>query len=167
MKKLLVACAMLFFVGKLHAAVPTDQITTGNAIQNTTIWGSSVAVSGGAAQLVFPATTKTVGSSTINGRNCLTNLTVQLSVNSTFYIIDGGVTSSATNYVLFGTGLGTSGTQTRDVTRDHLGPICGSAGNALTVLIPAPGVATVNNQISAEGYTYYSPFLNGGLNNGQ
>jgi hypothetical protein len=156
MKKLILAggllCAILLSFGKAHAATPLDQ--AGQNAQgpywNTTLLASSAPASSFNATIIFPALTKSSGGQTINARNCLTRLVLQMSVGTTFYLLDGGTT----DYVIYGFGLGTSGTNTLNLAEDHLGPLCGTAGNTMTLSMPAPGANTPDNVINAEGYTF-------------
>lgn len=167
MKKLL--GAMLFlgaFAIFAHAGTPIDQAGQVNQgpYSNTTLWASTQAASNAQSWITFPAITKVSGSTSYNGRNCLTKFVVGMSTSTTFYIIDGGLTDSATNYVLKGVALGASGFNVLRESEDHLGPLCGTAGNALTLILTAGGTTTSgSNTISAEGFTFF-PY---GANSGQ
>lgn len=168
MKKLLLSFTLaigLFAV--IHAATPLDQPYLGQAgpYSNTTLFISTLGVSGASILNTFPSITKTQGGTTYSGRNCVTNMILQLSFGSTFYALDGGTTI----YTIAGNALGSTTTSTAagytttlQITRDHLGPICGAAGNTMTFSVPAPSIATPNNAINIEGYTYFPPFVNTG-----
>lgn len=170
---------ILFFLpGKAKAGLPFDQMTTsrisysvpvGTATPtlttlpiasnwNTSLAGSSAPVAGSPATVVFPIfqTTVTFNSglttSTYTARNCITDITVTLSNASTFYILDGGTT----DYAIYGSAIiDFSGATTGEWSKhwDHLGPFCGTAGNSLTLSIPAPAPNTATNAINADGYT--------------
>jgi len=167
MKKLL---ALITFVGLFAAAKPLfagtalDQAGQNNQgpYTNTSIFTSSNPTSGGAATITLTTTTKNSSGQTINCRNCLTRIILQMSVGTTFYLIDGAATVGTTNYVVYGAGLGASGTNTLNIVEDHLGPLCSSGPN-MTLTMPAPSVNTVNNVINIEGYTYCGYANNSGL----
>lgn len=183
MKKLIVAIGVistLLFLGKVMAATPTDQMSQNRTSYivpsastaapsplfypvasnwNTLIGGSSVsATSGGALLVAFPVvqTTMTftngISNSTFSARNCLTDLAISLSSGSTFYVLDGNTTS----YAIPGTSVQAySGAAVGMWAKhwDHLGPFCGTTGNALTLTIGAATGGSGTNAISAEGYT--------------
>jgi hypothetical protein len=139
-------------------ASPTSYTYPGTANWNTSINGSSAPASGSAASIVFGVnqTTFTTNSgvtiSTYIARNCITDVTATLSSGSTFFILDGGTT----DYVVYGAAIiDFSGATSAEWSKhwDHLGPLCGTAGNTMTLSIPAPNVATTLNAISADGYT--------------
>lgn len=182
MKKLIVTIGVigtLLFVGKVMAGVPTDQMSQSRTSYivppastsapsavtyplasnwNTIITTSIVSASGAATTVALPVSQTTmtftngVSNSTFSARICITDITANLSSNSTFYLLDGATTS----YVVYGAAnLPFSGAAASVWTKhwDHLGPWCGTAGNTATLLIPIPGVATVLNAISVDGYT--------------
>lgn len=196
MKKVLSVIGLMgtlfFFVGKINAGVPMEQIQNGHTVQivpanstsqpsptfippmsywNTSISVSSAVASGSAASIVLPVVqttmTFTAGAtiSTYTARNCITDVSVNLSSGSTFYLLDGNTTS----YVVSGlANIAFSGATASVWTKhwDHLGPWCGTAGNTTTLSIPAPGTATTVNSINADGYTVITG-LAGIYNNGQ
>lgn len=146
MKKIIIACGMLLLGGVLRAAVPLDQNPQNpqEANWNTTLLGNSTGF------LTLPALSKVSGSTTYSGRNCITNLILQMTTAATFYLLDGNTTS----YVIYGAGLGATGPATLSVNRDRLGPICGTAGNTMSInMQPASTGVDVANY---EGYTWFS-----------
>jgi hypothetical protein len=152
MKRIIVLCGMLLVGGVLHAGTPLDQgaQTYAGPYSNTTLLGNSTGF------FTLPAVSKSSGGTTYSGRNCLTRIIAQLSTSSTFYLLDGNTTS----YVIYGQGLGSSGVNTLNVSEDHLGPLCGTAGNTMTLnLAPA---STSGNVVDYEGFTYVAPFVNAG-----
>lgn len=176
---LLVLTGLFFIVSKINAAQPLDQMGQSRTVYtpqasstnpptsavlpaanswNAPIAGSSNPASGSATSIVLPVvqTTMTfnggVSNSTFTAKNCITDLSVSLSSGSTFYLLDGGTTA----YVILGAAnLPFSGATTSIWTKhwDHTGPWCGTAGNTVTLSIPAPAVATGNNAINVEGYS--------------
>lgn len=151
MKKILMACGMLFLSGILRAAVPLDQNpqTPQEANWNTFILGNSTGV------FTLPAVTKTSGSTVFPGRNCINGLILQMTTSATFYLLDGNTTS----YVVYGGGLGATGPTTLQVVRDRFGPICGTPGNTMTLnMQPA---STGIDIADFEGYTWL-PIMNAG-----
>jgi hypothetical protein len=164
MKKLLVMVSMLFLGALARAGVPIDQSPTNyqGPYWDSTLYISSVAASGQSLVSTFTAVTKGQSGYTASARICLTKLILQMTTGTTFYLIDGSLTAGTTIQTIFGAGLGSSGTNTLVLTEDHLGPLCGTAGNALTLNMPAPSSATVNNLYDAEGFVYFPPNLNAG-----
>lgn len=161
MKKILLTLGALLAGAQLYAATPLEQAGQVNQgpYSNTTIIGSSAPASGSAGTIIFPVVTKTSGGQTIQCRNCLTRVMMQLSVGTTFYLLDGGTT----DYVVYGIGLGASGTNTHILSENSIEPLCGTYNNSMTLSIPAPGTATANNVINAEGYTFCGYANNSGL----
>ena len=151
MKKIFIACGMLFLSGFLHAAIPLDQNpqTPQEANWNTPLLGNSTGF------LTLASVSKASGSSTYLGKNCITNLIVSLATNATFYLLDGNTTS----YYIYGGALGSSGTNTIQISRDALRPICGTSGNSMTLNVqPA---STGEDVVDYEGYTWL-PIMNAG-----
>lgn len=145
MKKIIIACGMLLLGGILHAAVPLDQNpqTPQEANWNTTLLGNSTGT------LTLPALSKVSGSTTFSGRNCLTNIILQMTTSATFYLLDGNTTS----YVIYGSAVGAQTSNTMQINREHFGPICGTSGNTMTLnMQPASTGVDVANY---EGYTWF------------
>lgn len=183
MKRLLVALSlfgsMAFLSTKVMAGLPWEQTLQSRTSQaipasgsaapttvsylptgewNTSIYGSSSSASGGALTLTFPVVQATMTytngatNSTFTARNCLTDITVELSNQSTFYLLDGGTTG----YAIYGGAIiDFSGATSAEWVKhwDHLGPWCGTAGNALTLSIPNPSGSSTLNAINADGYS--------------
>lgn len=141
---------------------PVPQYYYVSSYYNTSLIQSTVAASGAAASIVFPVVQSTwttnagVSNSTITARNCITDLFIGLTVGGTFYMLDGGTT----DYYIPGATLSSTTTAGTPVSWtkhwDSKAPWCGTAGNTLTLSIPAPTTATVLDTISADGYTIYT-----------
>lgn len=137
-------------------SVATQYPITGN--WNTVISSYALGSSGAPTIISLPVVQSTISfnfgvtNSTYQARNCITDLSVQLSAGSTFYLLDGNTTSY---YIYGGANLAFSGATGSIWTKhwDHLGPWCGTAGSVTTLQIPAPGAATTLNAINADGYT--------------
>lgn len=168
----------LLFVGKMLAGVPFNQssiqrtsyqTTAGSLnapspltypiapVYHTVISSAAIGTSGTTLTIVMPVVQATmtfnsgVSNSTFSTRNCLTDITAQLTSAATMYMLDGATTNYfITGYALLPTTSSQAGTWTKHW--DYLGPWCGTAGNTLTINIlstAGPGSETV----SVDGYT--------------
>jgi len=161
MKKYLGLVALLMGLsGLAFAGTPQETFYQGQApLSGTTILASSVsATSNGTFTLtVGSPTVINSGGGTYTGRNCFTNIGVQVSSTTSFTITDAGVVK----YQINGLSLTSTGSFLHQITREHLGPLCMSA-NQQTVFILAntAGNAALPTSINVEGYTTY-----GGTNN--
>ena len=168
MKKILASIGFAFLLlgalSVVKAGTPLDQgmLQFQGPYSNSNIYVSTIVASGVAANTnSFPAlSAKNTGGP--SGRNCITKEILQLSVGTTFYLIDGALNGGTTIQTILGSDLAASGSNTLVLSEDHLGPLCGTAGNAMYFFVPAPAAATVTNSFSIEGYTYYAPFQNSG-----
>ena len=69
--------------------------------------------------------------------------------------------NNTTVWTIYGSGLGTTGTNTLSLPEDHLGPFCTATGDRTVFTLTGAGLITTNAQaINVEGYTTY-----GGTNN--
>lgn len=146
MKKILIMFGALLVTGALHAAIPLDQNPQANqeAYYDTPLLGNST----GFLTIAAP-TAKIVGSTSYNGKNCLTRLIVQMTTSATFYLLDGNTTA----YILYGQAFGATGPNTLNIAQQHLEPICATSGNAMTLnMTPA---STGVNVANYEGYIWY------------
>lgn len=145
MKKLLMSSALLVGVwAVVHAGLPLDQ----NSVNNQeAFWDTPLqAVSTGT--VVLPVITKYSGGTTYSGRYCFTNLTIELTSASTFYLLDGGTTA----YAIYGAGMATN-PGIIQVNRERLGPLCTTAGNTATISVLP--VNTLNDLVGYEGYSWF------------
>lgn len=149
MKRYIVGLLALFGIAVAYAGTPQESYFSGAApLSNTTIVGSTATTAGTASLTV------SLAPGIVNGnacRNCFTDFTIQIPTTSIVNVLDGATTS----FVLYGAGLGTTGTNTRSITRDHIGPMCFTAGNTTTInLVGSAGGAAANPQVvNYEGYT--------------
>lgn len=161
MKKLLGMLGLVFGMSvAAFAGTPQEVYFQGQApLSGATILASSSAATS-IGNLVLTISTPTAinsGGSVYNGRNCFTDITVQMSTAAVLTIQDG----ATVKFNLYGSGLGTTGTNTRSISRDHLGPICTSTGNQTVMTITNTGGSALNAvAINTDGYTTY-----GGTNN--
>ncbi len=128
---------------------------------NTQISVSSSTPSGaGAVFVVIPVAQSTmtfnggVSNSTYTARNCLTDISIVISSSSTFYVLDGNTTS----YAIPGAGLqpySNAPSVNWNKHWDHTGPLCGTAGNTMTLSIAGTG-GSGPNAVSADGYTLFT-----------
>jgi len=157
MKKLFMRLGLMFGVAfavlsVAHAGTPQEVFYMSQPnLSNTTIIGSTASAN---ANQTFSATvaapTCNAGSSTFSGRNCFTNFIIQIPTTTVLSILDGATTS----YTIYGAGLGTSGVNTLQINRDHLGPICTTAGNSTTFnLVNGTSVVGSFSSFNYEGYT--------------
>lgn len=150
MRKLLaVAVLMCGVYGLSHAGTPQETYFQSQfPFSNVSIVGSTVSVSAAVSL------TKTVAAPTCpngaSGRNCFTNFIVQVPTTTIITFLDG----TTTTYSLAGVGLASSGVNTLQINRDHLGPLCTSVGNSSSFVLTATGGVSTNPQgINYEGYT--------------
>lgn len=163
MKRYLVALVSMFgFAVFCHAGTPQENYYMGQApLSGTTILASTASVSS-AGNFTLTVATPTVlysGGGAYQGRNCFTKFVVQVPSTTVVTIADG----DTTKWTLYGAGFGTTGTTTRELTEDHLGPFCTSTGNkTLFTLTNTGGLSTNPTALNVEGYTTYGGTLNAG-----
>lgn len=161
MKKVLAVVGLLFGLATMsHAGAPQETLFQSQPpLSNATILASTASTVG-TATLTLTISTPTAinsGGSTFNGRNCFTRFLLQVSTASVVTIAD----NLTTKWTIYGAGFGTTGTNTRDLVEDHLGPFCTSTGNQTVITVtPTNGFAVNAQAINVEGYTTY-----GGTNN--
>jgi hypothetical protein len=161
MKKVLAVFGLLLgMVALSHAGTPQDNYYSGQPpLSAATILASS-ATTVGTATLTLTVVTPTVvnsGGGAFNGRNCFTRFVVQIPTTTVVTIAD----NLTTVWTLYGSGIGTTGTNTLSLPEDHLGPFCTGAGHqTVFTLTPTNGLAANPQAINVEGYTEY-----GGTNN--
>ena len=167
MKKLLLTsglfCGLLFAVGTARATTPLDQgANLQGAYSNTSIWVSSTSATNATATITLSSVPFNSGGGSFPGRNCITDFHVEMSTASIFYILDGGTT----DYYGYGANnVPWSGATASVLNKhlDHLGPVCGTGGNAMTIKIPNVTLTTAGtNVIEVEGYTFIGYQANGG-----
>lgn len=161
MKKLLAGIglfgiALLGAVTMSRAGTPVDTYFSGQfPFSNTTVVGSTQTTVGTANLRISIA--PTTGSQGSACRTCFTKFFVQIPTTTILNVLDAATTS----YVIDGAGIGTTGTNTVQVNEDHLGPLCLTAGNTVTLNSVATSGNAINHQsFSWEGYTQC-----GGANN--
>lgn len=165
MKKYLLAFGLLFVgVAQALAGTPQEVFYQGQAaLSGATILASSASVTSNGNFTLTIATPSVInsGGSTYNGRNCFTNFSVQIPTTTVLTIAD----NLTTKFTLYGSSLGT-GVSTQQFNRDHLGPLCTSAGNqTVFTLTNTLGNNTVPTVINVEGYTTYGGTNNQGVMN--
>lgn len=150
MKRLLAVFSMLFGLAMVsYAGTPQETFFQNQfPFSNTTIWGSTASVTSAVSL------TKTVAAPTCangaSGRNCFTNFIVQIPSTTVLTILDG----ATTNYTIYGSAMGTTGSATLQFNREHLGPLCSSVGNSTMFnLTGTGGVSTNAESFNYEGYT--------------
>lgn len=164
MKKLLGMLGLVFGLAVAsYAGTPQEAFYSGQApLSGVTIFASTAsATSLGGSTFVLTVTTPTVinsGGSSYSGRNCFTNFMVQMSSAGVFTLAD----NSTTKMTIYGTGLTTTGVATKDINRDHLGPICTSIGNQSVFTITFTGGNVTPASINVDGYTTYGGTTNAG-----
>lgn len=154
MKKLLGMLGLLFGVIVLsHAGTPQETFYMGQPpLSNTTIYGSTFTSTSPITTIPSP-TCYIGGSTTSPGRVCLTKEIVQISTAAVFYALDAGTTVQyVQGFALSGSSTAT-GANTISIPEDHLGPLCFTAGNTVTLSVVGSGVPGLNNAINYEGYT--------------
>jgi hypothetical protein len=163
MKKCLVMLGLLLGLASVsHAGTPQENYYNGQApLSGLTILASS-ATTVGTATLVLTVSTPTVvnsGGGTFTGRNCFTKFVVQIATTSVLTIAD----NLTTKWTIYGTAIGTTGTNTLVLPEDHLGPWCTAAGDQTVFTItPTAGNAGNPEAIDVEGFTTYGGTINSG-----
>lgn len=166
MKKVLAVFGLLFGMACLsHAGTPQEngQMPFQAApYSGNTILASSASTTSAPASIVLTVSTPTVinsGGGTYTGRNCFTKILVQMSTNTVLTVAD----ANTTKWTIYGTGIGTTGTNTLSLPEDHLGPLCTAAGDqTVFTLTNTNGQAGNAESVNVEGYTTYGGTLNSG-----
>lgn len=155
---------MLGIAGVTHAGTPQEngQLPFQTAsFSGSTILTSSASTSGTATVTLVVSTPTVInsGGGTYTGRNCFTKFVVQLATTTVMTVAD----NNTTVWTVFGSGIGTTGTNTISLPEDHLGPFCTAAGDrTVFTLTPTNGLAANPSSINVEGYTTYGGTLNQG-----
>lgn len=159
MKKLLTGILLiggiLLFSSKMYAAEPQDQgAQLSGKFFHARINGSTVTQTNFPISVALANTSSNSGGQTINYQNCITKFIVQLSSTATFSVFDGASTTVAIMNIL-GNSLGATYPNTIVLAEDHLGPLCGTPGNAFNMVINTGTVSGVSvpMSINYEGYT--------------
>lgn len=166
MKKYLALIGLLLGIaGVSHAGTPQEngQLPFQAAsFSGNSIVASSASTTSAGASIALTVSTPTAinsGGGTYTGRNCFTRILVQMSTSTVLTIADG----TTTKWTIYGSGIGTTGTNTLSLPEDHLGPLCTSAGNqTLFTLTNTAGLSTNPEAVDVEGYTTYGGQLNSG-----
>lgn len=149
---------ILFLSSKMYAGEPQDQGIVSGRFFHTRIYGSTTTTTNVAVGVTLAATSSASGGQTINYQTCITKFIVQLSSTASFAVYDGATTTIAIMNI-FGAGLGATTpaqfSNTISIPEDHLGPLCGTPGNAFNLLINTGTVSGVSGPMSInyEGYT--------------
>lgn len=165
MKKLLAGFGLLGALfacaGVSHAGTPAEAFYQGQApLSGTTILGSTAATVSNVNLVVTVSTpTSTIGSGTTSCRNCFTRFFVQVATTAVVSLADG----PTTKWTIYGTALGTTGTNSLSIPEDHLGPWCTSTGNATVIsVVNTLGNGANPQVVNYEGYTQCGGTANAG-----
>lgn len=150
---------LIGFASVGQAGTPQDSFYSGQApFSNTSIVGSTGTANATSALSV------TLAPGSVNGascRNCFTKFFVQIPTTTIINIVDG-TSSGTTVYAVDGLGLGASGVNSVQLTEDHLGPLCTTAGNSTVINVSSAGTL-VHQMVNYEGYTACGGTNNKGL----
>ena len=129
MKKYLAVLGLLFgFAAISYAGTPQENLYMGQApLSGSSIIASSATVLGNNTITLVVSTPTAInsGGSTFNGRNCFTRFVLQVATSTVVTIAD----NNTTVWTIYGSGLGTTGTNTLSLPEDHLGPFCTATGD--------------------------------------
>lgn len=166
MKRLIAAFVLvLTMAGLSHAGTPQENgggpILQAGPYSGATILTSSASANS-SGNLTLAVATPTVinsGGGSYTGRNCFTKFVIQVSTVAVVTIKD----NNTTVWTIYGSALGTTGSNTLTLPEDHLGPFCTAANDQTQFVITNTAGLSVNPQaIDVEGYTTYGSTLNQG-----
>ena len=155
MKKWLMAVGLVVGMYSISGAAVPLQNGTNPSVIHAQVWTSSSTAGGGISQVILPAVT--------NYSNCFNYMEVGMPLGSTFYILDGATTDYikyGQNLVYYSTASYAATLQTNTGTYTHptaaVEPVCGTAGNTMTLQTQGTGTSFIN----IEGYTSAGPGKN-------
>lgn len=166
MKKYLLALGLLMgAISMSYAGTPQETFYVGQApLSGASIFTSTASASSNGNFTLTVATPTAInsGGSTYTGRNCFTRFVVQIPTTTVVTIADG----DTTKWTIYGSALGTTGSNTLSLPEDHLGPLCTSANSkTLFTLTNTSGNPANPSVINVEGYTTYGGTNNQGVMN--
>lgn len=164
MKKLLGMLGLVLGLGAVaFAGTPQEQPLPGQIpYSNTTISVSTFSTASNVNLSMTLAPGTLYNGVSASCRNCFTNWFVEIPTTTVVSFLD--LSSGTTFYTIDGQGLASSGVNALSSPRDHLGPLCGSAGHSTQInLVNTTGVSTNHQLANVEGYTQCGQINQGGL----